>query len=727
MERKAKTIHVNLNMAQDFISILFGDESVTFQTFDDNRDTKKNELTRVLHGQFKDHNENLIRLNESGAGIFFMPNIGDGKGRRTTNVVKVNCVYVDLDGTPLQPVEDFILRPHIIVESSPGRYHAYWLINDCQLQLFKPLQVALIKQFNSDPAVKDLPHVMRVPGFFHRKDAPFMTRIITINDNRTRYSAADFQRVLLVQAEMQSDGDKAWGKGMIPKGARNDTLFRKACSFFTCRLGEEEVWNRLLEINEQKCLPPLQDEELNQILANAQRYHPTGQKSSIAAKGRERFTDQGNAERLIDQFGDVIRYVPAFKKWLIYDGIRWNSDSPGGPYPLVQATITTLYQKAMSLDAEDRASFLKKIIQLEDIRSQKHLVEMASTFRSIIIQPSQLDNDTYLLNLKTGTLNLRTGTLAPNSPYDYITKVAIHPFDPMAKCPTWECFLHRIMGGNEMLIRYLQKAVGYSLTGDTSEQCFFFLHGNGANGKSTFLNTILALLNDYAMQSPSDLLMTRDRSRGGPSPELARLAGVRFVATSETEEGHRFAESSLKQLTGQDVIAARNLYGDYFEYKPQFKIWLAANHKPVVRGTDYAIWRRIHLIPFTTMIPEEEQDRQLESKLQKELPGILNWAIKGCLAWQENGLKPPIEVTTAVQVYREDMDILGQWLRECCVEDVNATVAAASFYEIYKSWAMANFGFSMSLTSFGTAITDRGIKKSRNNHGRIYLGIRLKQ
>ena len=491
---------------------------------------------------------------------------------------------------------------------------------------------------------------------------------------------------------------------------RNITLFNTACSLIAKNLSPEAVEAALEAENNFKCYEPLDAKELHQILKSAERYRLRNQER--ATRGAKlRFTDTANAFRLIEEHIEYIRYVSAIKKWLFFDGVRWLFDAPGGLYELVRLTVKRLYELAITtLEGDERTRVLKELIGLESLNRQRAMIDTAATMPAVIVEPSRLDADLFLLNVNNGTIDLRTGSLRPHDARDLITKLAHVDYVPGATCPKFEAFLHRAMAGNSNLIAFLQCVVGYVLTGNTSEQCFFFLYGLGANGKSTFLNIIKALLGDYGMQAVAEMLMVKN-NQGGANNDLARLPGARFVATSETEDGQRFAESALKQMTGQDTITARFLYGEFFEFVPQFKIFLAANHKPVVRGTDNAIWRRIHLIPFTVTIPEAQQDKNLESKLIGELPGILNWALAGCAEWQKNGLQPPEEVKAAVKEYKQDMDIFSQWLDACCVQTLAARTRSQDLYASYKDWATENTGWVLSQTKFGRTLGERGFIK----------------
>jgi putative DNA primase/helicase len=263
------------------------------------------------------------------------------------------------------------------------------------------------------------------------------------------------------------------------------------------------------------------------------------------------------------------------------------------------------------------------------------------------------------------------------------------------------------------LVAFLQRAIGYSLTGDVSEQCFFLLYGTGANGKSTLINTILLLLALYGMKATTELLMQSKNDRH--PTERADLFGKRFVAAIETEEGHRLHEAFLKEVTGGDRIRARRMREDFWEFEPTHKVWLATNHKPTVKGTDHALWRRIKLIPFTVQIPEKEQDKRLPATLQGELPGILAWAVRGCLAWQKDGLGVPEEVTIATAGYRAEMDVVGQFLQECCVAGQHARVKASHLYDAYRKWCDASGEMPMVQRNFGLRLSERGFQRYTNN------------
>lgn len=714
-----------MNQAQRFLTLLVGDEPVTFQTFNDGA-SKNPKRARILHGNFEEHTAALNALNAQGAGVFVMVNRGDGLGRKATNVTGIRALFVDLDGAPLEPVLAAGVEPHITIESSADRYHAYWLVSDCALEQFTPLQAALATKFNSDPKVKDLPRVMRLPGFWHQKAEPFQTRIIE-EKSHAPYAVADLIERLELNAKstVQPAGDTLAQtlnfdrKNAIvgfAQGNRDDSLFRYACSLRGRGVEKEEV-RLLVQAAAANCQPPMPEPDATNCLESAWRYD---------SARTERLTDVGNAMRLVSLHGRDLRYVPEFKKWLVWDGVRWLIDEDGEIMRRAKDTATAIYVEAKNASQAGEQPMADKLAshagRSQSVLKLKAMIELAQSELGIPARTTELDNNNYLFGVANGVINLKTGALRESRREDLITKRALVAYDSNAHAPLFLAFLDRIMGGNQALIGFIHRAVGYSLTGLTDEQCLFFLHGSGQNGKSTLLTAIKELLGDYAMQCPAETLMVK---QGGSIPnDIARLRGARMVATSETEDGRRFAETMIKQLTGQDTIAARFLFAEYFEFIPNFKIWLAANHKPVIRGDDYAIWRRIRLIPFAVTIPPEEKDGKLPEKLRAEYPGILAWAVQGCLEWQQQGLNPPPEVLAATEEYKSEMDLIGKWIEECCITVTHATAKAGALYSNYKRWVEDNGGFPLSSTKFGMKLGDRGYQKEKSGTV-VYRGIGL--
>lgn len=441
-------------------------------------------------------------------------------------------------------------------------------------------------------------------------------------------------------------------------------------------------------------------------------------------------TDLGNAERLIYRHGKNLKYNNVFGKWFMWDGKRWNEDKVNQLQQLAKDTVRNIYQEAaLTEDGDTRQALSKHAMFSESASKLRNMVLLAES--EVPMLPDEMDTDLWLLNCKNGVIDLKSGELKPHNRDYLMTKVSQVAYDPQAKCPTWERFLEDVMQDEEgnvkhELIDFLQKAVGYSLTGDTSEQVLFFFYGTGRNGKSTFMNVINDVLGDYGKQTNAETFTIKKSDR--VNNDVAALKGARLVAATESEEGARLAESLVKQLTGGEPILARFLHQEFFEFVPQFKIFFTTNHKPVIRGADEGIWRRIRLVPFTVRIPDEKLDKDLPKKLSAEMSGILRWAVEGCLKWQKEGLGNPKEVQDATASYRDEMDTMGSFLDEYCMVHENAKCPAPTLYQKYIEWTEDNGEYQITRTKLYRKIEERGFQKRKSTGGQqFFFGIGLKE
>lgn len=441
-------------------------------------------------------------------------------------------------------------------------------------------------------------------------------------------------------------------------------------------------------------------------------------------------TDLGNAKRLVGQHGEDLRYSAGLG-WLIWDHNRWVQDETQEVMRRAKKTALSLYAGIPEVkDKEDREELISWARQSESRPKLESMIKLAESEKGIPVRDDQLDADRFLLNVLNGVVDLRSGTLKKHQREWLLTKLVPIEYNPKATCPTFLDFLHTVLNGNEELVAFVQRAVGYTLTGDVSEQCLLFLYGMGANGKSTLLNVLLALLGDYATQAAPGLLL--DRRTDKHTTDIAELRGKRLVVATEIGEGKRLAEELVKQMTGGDRMKGRFMRCNNIEFNPEFKIWLSANHKPTIRGTDHAIWRRIPLIPFEVTFTDDAEDPRfrkdphLLGKLLEELPGILAWAVQGCLDWQkQGGLNAPEAVRKATAAYRAEMDVLGEFLDDHCTLSDKCKVKAATLYAEYSTW-MAEAGEKpITSTAFSLRLQERGIKPHRDRTSRWYLGIGL--
>jgi len=440
------------------------------------------------------------------------------------------------------------------------------------------------------------------------------------------------------------------------------------------------------------------------------------------------FSDVGNAERLIAMYGNTIRFSHMQDAFLIWSGRHWQADSTGGVMRLAKSTLKSLKAEGEAIDdsKDESLAALKKQILSFAVRSEndsriRAMVNLCKSHSEIII--GNTDSDPFLLNVKNGTLNLKTGKLQSHVKSDYITKLVDIDYDIEARCDNWRSFLDKIFMSDKELVDFVQKSVGYSLTCSQEEQCFYILYGGGANGKSTFLNTIKAITGDYADTLKGSSLMARhfeDGARG----DLAKLSGKRFVVASELNEGQTFDESLIKAFTGDDAIPVRFLYGEEFDLIPGFKIWVGTNEKPKIRGTNQGIWRRVRMIPFLHTFSEGEKDKNFfEKHLAAELPGILNWAMEGCLKWQKDGMVIPQKVKRAGDEYKGEMDLVQRFLDESCITGDVYTLKVGDLYQHFCNWCSKSGDRPVSNVKFGKNLKEKGFEQYKANNCRYWKGI----
>ena len=439
------------------------------------------------------------------------------------------------------------------------------------------------------------------------------------------------------------------------------------------------------------------------------------------------FDDMGNAERFVDLFGENVRYCYTEKKWYFYNSMRWSVDNLGVILRMADKCVEAmkaeakLYLQADEESGGDMAKAFEK--HMKSSRSNKSKKAMLNEIEHHLpILPIQMDRYKMALNTPSGIINLKNGDVKAHNPEYYFTKITSVDCAEAADCPRWLAFLDDIFAGDKDLIRYIQKAVGYSLTGSTAERCAFFLYGTGRNGKSTFIDVIRDVFGDYAANIQPETIMVKSSQSNAINSDIARLKGARLVTSVEPNEGVRLNEGLLKQLTGDDTVTARKLYSEEFEFKPEFKLWMATNHKPIIRGTDTGIWRRIHMIPFNVQIPEDKVDKNLTHKLKAEMAGIFKWCIDGCLMWQREGLQMPAAVLKSVREYRREMDVISAFIEDKCT--LEGTVQASMLYAAYVSWADSNNEYCMSNTKFSTELAKR-FEKIKGRNYKYFSGISL--
>jgi putative DNA primase/helicase len=432
-------------------------------------------------------------------------------------------------------------------------------------------------------------------------------------------------------------------------------------------------------------------------------------------------TDLGNAERLVARFGGNFRYVPGAGLF-VWDGKRWVLDEANCEVlDLAGRAVREMYGEAEHLDHDDARRELVQWARMSESRARlESMTALAKTKAKGRL--ADFDQDRCLLNVLNGTLDLKTGHLRPHRSGDFITKLAPVAYDANAVAPTWDRFVMEIMQGNADMVAFLQRVVGYALSGETSEQVFFILFGSGANGKTTFVRTIGDMLGDYAAHTETETLMVK--AGGRPSNDVARLRGARFVTATEIAEGRWLDEPRMKQMTGGDRITARLLYHEHFEFVSEFKLLLSVNHKPRIRGTDHSIWRRVRVIPFPVIFTEP--DPSLLDRLRHEASGILTWAVKGFTDWRAQGLAAPAEVVNATRDYRAEEDVFSRFIAERCYSQSSAYVGSSVLYRAYLDWCEQNAEVALTQHAVARRLNERG-HKSKKSNGTIRwpgLGVR---
>jgi putative DNA primase/helicase len=437
-------------------------------------------------------------------------------------------------------------------------------------------------------------------------------------------------------------------------------------------------------------------------------------------------SDLRNCEVFLAQHGEDVRYVNMWGKWYVWDGGRWKADHVARVMHLVKMTVRGMYAECGAIeDADKRTRLAKWAARSEAAWALGAIEELARSSPVVAREPSAFDRDPWLLNCLNGTLDLKTGKLRAARREDAITKQVPVNYDPGATCPKWLAFLNRVMAGDDAMIAYLQSVVAYTMTGSTDERCLFILHGSGNNGKSIFTMTLAELMGDYGTRTATETLL--QRRQGGIPNDVAALRGARYVYAAEAEEGCRLAEAKVKDITGGDRITARFLHAEFFEFTPEFKLFLSTNHKPVIRGTDHAIWNRIRLIPFEVTIPKAEQipQREMMANLRAELPGILRWAADALPYVREHGIGVSDKVAQATRAYRLEQDVLANFIDERCAVAEDNRVAGSVLYASYINWCTEAQEQPLSRNMFGRGLTERGMVQDKRHGERWWRGLGL--
>lgn len=657
-----------------------------------------------------------------------------------------------LDGLPLYPSA---------VVSSGGGFHVYWLLrefwkfeDDTERQRAAELARGWVAYLAKRAAWKvdsvgDLARVLRVPGTLNRKRAAVPVEVVSF-DESLRYSPSDFAEYALGEprraietAEGHEMANRADASPEAVEAARravrglppavsgkhgHDALWRAArVATQGYELSASQAFDVLREDYNPRCLPPWTDADLRHKINDAitKSRVPAGFRSGSdirvgggageAFTPGSRLTETDLAERFIESFGRDLCYVPEWNDWLVFSEGRWSRDVRGIRVLEMTQRMTREMRGSGDLELAEQG------FKAERKQARENIVSLARSIPGVAIGTSALDADPWLLSCRNGVIDLRTGQLRESRRDDYLMKCAGVPFDPEAKAPRWEQFIDEVSSGDPELATYLRRAAGYALTGQTGEQCFFFFYGEGANGKSTLVQALQLTMGDYAATLKTDALMAR---YGTEHPaELVPLFGARFVTATEVSEGHSWDEARLKALTGGDRIAVRRMHENFWHFDPTHKLFISGNHRPSVRGDDFGMWRRVRLVPFRARFTVDPTF--FDKQLAPELPGILAWAVRGCLEWQREGLGLPRAVQDATADYKTAEDVVRTFIAECCKEHPQADATTMDLYDAYREWTRSAGEKTLSKRAFSERLERLGFARSASTMKRGFTGLIL--
>jgi P4 family phage/plasmid primase-like protien len=682
-----------------------------------------------------------------GLATFVVPgSVKSAGSAKADDVTAIRTIIVDLDHGAIEEKRDHLVRhlghPSLGVASGgvtgdgEERLHLYWSLaapalgtevaRVCELRHLVALKVG------GDPAFRSAHQPIRLPGSVYRKGG--VERIVTVlADPGTLYNLDELEARAHAMPALGAVQDIATTSkpavrellvGRFREGGQDGVTRFDALSavigywirrHFDGHLSWDAAVQEIADYNQSTIVPPWAVDRLLGEIERLRQLH-LASRAARATLIRDAQGDvvalpnsqDGLAVAFSETHAEWWRYVTPWGQWLWWNGSRWERDRK----QRVRHEIRLVCREQAAEREKPGLASASMVSAVEALAKAdpRHAAD-----------PDGWDRDPWTLNTPDGLLDLKTGVTAAPTPATSVTKITAAT--PAGACPRWNEFLTTIAGGDETLVGYLRRVAGYCLTGVTMEHALFFLYGTGANGKSVFINALSSVLGDYATIAPIEMLMS---SQGDRHPtELAKLRGARLVTAIETEHGRRWAESKLKTLTGGDRITARFMNRDFFDFTPHFKLMVAGNHRPSIQNVDEALRRRLHLIPFTVTIPTDQRDPQLAEKLMCEAPGILAWAVQGCLEWQRDGLTPPDAVRLATDEYFHAEDAIGRWLEECCERNPQRRETSSALFKAWRRWCEENGEFDGSTKNFSTSLSNRGFTPFRSGKARGYRGLAL--
>jgi len=715
--------------AQRFLDRIAPGGRFAFQTFTDqksSRHDRNDPLARQLFGSITQHHSQLKSLNDEGAGVYVAPNEIEGKRRNNSAVIRIRACWLDLDGSPLEPVLKGPLMPQIVTNTSPGRWHCFWCISNLNDDFdgWKCMQHALAKRFKGDNSMKNLAGVMRVPGYYHKKIEPHLVTIEQIND-LPDYTAAEMLKAFVNGHDNDDDID-------LNTEAKQE-LEKLTAELATMEENQTTKWGVGRNVNLNNMVHHIVEDFVNcgaillsevvqtfteaAIACDCPGYKATIEsavKGALAKAGSATpFSEQWLALRLAEQYKNL-RYVGKWKKWMHWDGKKWSEDEKRKVFYYAQKVCRDAAKSPRVKGKADRQ-------RLQSASTRAAVVNLAQDFPELIATVEQWDANPWLLNTPDGIVDLQTGETRPHDPQAFMTKmVAVAPdFDIMT--PIFNAYLERVQPDPEIR-NYLQRRYGYSLTASTREETLDFDYGDGANGKGTMYGTVAGILDDYHAIAPISIFLA-SRNESHPT-DVAHLASARLATATEIEEGRSWNEAKIKSLTGGDKITARRMREDFWDFKPNFKLHISGNNQPNLKSVDEAIRRRLIMVPWNVVIPKEERDSKLKDKLMAEWPGILAWMIKGCFFRQERGLDVPNCIMDATNEYIDGQNPMPEFIEEYFVVEKGAKAAADAVYPAWREFREERGERPGRQNQFVEKMRRAGFSKEKLKEGNFYLGLR---
>jgi P4 family phage/plasmid primase-like protien len=767
--------HVDLEAATRFITLLAGNERVSFQTFADG--SGRPELARIFHGSLGQHADALQRFNQLGAGVFVMVNAGDGNGRKGGNVVRVRALFADLDGAPLEPVLAAPLQPHLVIESSPLRYHAYWLVNDCPLDRFASLQSAVAARFDSDPSVKDLPRVMRVPGFWHQKGVPFQTRFHSSTITPPPYTVGQVVAGLgLVDGPAEcrstefaptgpSDRVPVTCSGGILNGSRNATLTSLAGSMRHRGMSFDAIYAALSKENIARCVPPLDDTEVRSIARSVSRYEPgegTAQQGytradlaamvettsdfdeltvRIARLVENSVLREAERESLHKQIAKKTKVSPAAVRRDAKSYLQDRGETASDHLRAARAVIRS-HGDGNLLHADGHLWVWKgdgvwRRAEDRETKQKIHAVAAISDLTANVVgsildmvkteahRPGhRFDQNPDGINCVNGELVFQDGrwVLHPHNREHYRTAMIPVAYDPMAQAPRFNRFLQEVFEGDtdkDDKSRVVLESLGYTLVPNCHLEKFFMLIGAGANGKSVLLGVVSALVGREHVCAVQPSQFENRFQRGHLQGRLANII-------TEIAEGAEIADAQLKSLVSGEMTTAEHKHKDPFDFIPYAKHWFGTNHLPHTRDFSDALFRRAVILTFNNKFEGERRDVHLADALKGELPGVFNMALAGLQRLITN--KAFTECRSSVDIarqWRTEADQVAQFVEDSCFIGPNCRATSNDLFSAYRMWTIsAGIRRALNRNNFTTRLNRLGYESRRGAGGtRMIEGI----